>query len=119
MYKVRKREGKIVPFDIKKISSAITKAFEAENTFIATGAVLAHEFIFKGNPKVIVILLVHLQKPFLTIRFSDKHLQIFILYQALVIKHILPFSFNNSSLFSRKQIKISNLPVALTKLFFI
>ena len=31
MYKVRKREGKIVPFDIKKISSAMMKAFEAEN----------------------------------------------------------------------------------------
>ena len=30
MYKVRKREGKIVPFEIKKISDAITKAFEAE-----------------------------------------------------------------------------------------
>ncbi len=31
MYKVRKREGKIVPFEIEKISTAITKAFEAEN----------------------------------------------------------------------------------------
>ncbi len=31
MCKVRKREGKIVPFDIKKISSAMMKAFEAEN----------------------------------------------------------------------------------------
>jgi len=31
MYKVRKREGKIVNFDIKKITDAITKAFEAEN----------------------------------------------------------------------------------------
>jgi len=31
MYKVRKREGKIVPFDLKKITDAITKAFEAEN----------------------------------------------------------------------------------------
>ena len=30
MYKVRKRDGKIVAFDIKKISEAITKAFEAE-----------------------------------------------------------------------------------------
>ena len=30
MYKVRKREGKIVSFDIKKITDAITKAFEAE-----------------------------------------------------------------------------------------
>ena len=31
MYKVRKREGKIVPFDIKKITEAIIKAFEAED----------------------------------------------------------------------------------------
>ena len=31
MYKVRKREGKIVSFDISKITDAITKAFEAEN----------------------------------------------------------------------------------------
>ena len=30
MYKVRKRDGKIVVFDIKKIGEAITKAFEAE-----------------------------------------------------------------------------------------
>ena len=30
MYKVRKRDGKIVPFDIKKIEEAITKAFDAE-----------------------------------------------------------------------------------------
>ena len=32
MYKVRKRDGKIVPFDIEKIKGALTKAFEAENT---------------------------------------------------------------------------------------
>ena len=31
MYKVRKREGKIVPLEIEKIGVAITKAFEAEN----------------------------------------------------------------------------------------
>lgn len=31
MYKVRKREGKIVPFDTIKIKEAIIKAFEAEN----------------------------------------------------------------------------------------
>ncbi len=31
MYKVRKREGKIVPFDISKIANAIKKAFEAED----------------------------------------------------------------------------------------
>lgn len=30
MYKVRKREGKIVSFDIQKISEAIKKAFDAE-----------------------------------------------------------------------------------------
>jgi len=32
MYRVRKREGKIVDFDIEKIKEAITKAFEAEET---------------------------------------------------------------------------------------
>ena len=31
MYKVRKREGKIVAFDIERISNVILKAFEAEN----------------------------------------------------------------------------------------
>lgn len=31
MYKVRKRDGKIVGFELEKIKSAITKAFEAEN----------------------------------------------------------------------------------------
>lgn len=31
MYKVRKRDGKVVSFDIKKIGNAITKAFEAED----------------------------------------------------------------------------------------
>ncbi len=31
MYKVRKREGKIVPFDIEKIKNAMKKAFEAKN----------------------------------------------------------------------------------------
>ncbi len=31
MYKVRKRDGKIVTFDIKRISEAIVKAFEAED----------------------------------------------------------------------------------------
>ncbi len=30
MYKVRKRDGKIVPFEIEKIKGAIIKAFEAE-----------------------------------------------------------------------------------------
>ncbi len=32
MYKVRKRDGKIVPFEIEKIKGAITKAFDAEET---------------------------------------------------------------------------------------
>lgn len=32
MYKVRKRDGKIVPFELKKITEAIKKAFEAEET---------------------------------------------------------------------------------------
>ena len=30
MYKVRKREGKVVNFEIEKIKEAINKAFEAE-----------------------------------------------------------------------------------------
>ena len=30
MYKVRKRDGKIVSFEMEKISKAIIKAFEAE-----------------------------------------------------------------------------------------
>ena len=32
MYRVRKREGELVDFNIAKISSAITKAFEATGT---------------------------------------------------------------------------------------
>ena len=32
MYNVKKREGKIVDFDVKKIKEAIRKAFEAEGT---------------------------------------------------------------------------------------
>ncbi|MCI7554363.1 MAG: ribonucleoside triphosphate reductase [Tenericutes bacterium] len=32
MYKVRKRDGKIVPFELQKITEAIKKAFEAEET---------------------------------------------------------------------------------------
>ena len=32
MYKVRKRDGKIVPFNIEKIKEAIVKAFEAEDS---------------------------------------------------------------------------------------
>ena len=39
MYKVRKREGKIVAFDINKITSAITKAFEAENKNYDAGVI--------------------------------------------------------------------------------
>ena len=30
MYKVRKRNGKVVPFEIEKIKNAMIKAFEAE-----------------------------------------------------------------------------------------
>src|SRR5574344_2407015 len=39
MYKVRKRDGKIVNFDIKKISESITKAFEAEDTNYDEGVI--------------------------------------------------------------------------------
>ena len=31
MYQVIKRDGKVVSFDLSKISAAITKAFEAQN----------------------------------------------------------------------------------------
>ena len=31
MYQVAKRDGKVVDFDIAKISAAITKAFEAQD----------------------------------------------------------------------------------------
>ena len=31
MYKVKKREGKIVEFDLEKIKTAMKKAFAAEN----------------------------------------------------------------------------------------
>jgi len=34
MYKVRKREGKIVPFDIEKIKNAMQKAFDSKNVKI-------------------------------------------------------------------------------------
>ncbi len=39
MYKVRKRDGKIVVFDIKKISNAIIRAFDAEGTNYAEGVI--------------------------------------------------------------------------------
>ncbi|MBE6148462.1 MAG: ribonucleoside triphosphate reductase [Firmicutes bacterium] len=39
MYKVRKRDGKIVPFDIAKITDAIIKAFEAEEVNYDEGVV--------------------------------------------------------------------------------
>ena len=39
MYKVRKRDGKIIPFDIAKITDAITKAFEAEGVNFDEGVI--------------------------------------------------------------------------------
>ncbi|MDD4795904.1 MAG: ATP cone domain-containing protein, partial [Bacilli bacterium] len=39
MYKVRKRNGKIVNFDISKISNAITRAFDAEETNYDEGVI--------------------------------------------------------------------------------
>ena len=39
MYKVRKRDGKIVPFDIAKITDAIIKAFEAEEVNFDEGVI--------------------------------------------------------------------------------
>ena len=34
MYKVRKRDGKIVGFEVEKIKSALNKAFDSENVNI-------------------------------------------------------------------------------------
>ena len=39
MYKVRKRDGKIIPFNIAKITDAITKAFEAEEVNFDEGVI--------------------------------------------------------------------------------
>ena len=57
MYKVRKRDGKIVPFEIEKIKSAITKAFDAEKVnfdenvidFLALKVTAAFEPDIKNN----------------------------------------------------------------------
>ena len=57
MYKVRKRDGKIVPFEIEKIKSAITKAFDAEKVnydenvidFLALKVTAAFESSVKNN----------------------------------------------------------------------
>ena len=54
MYKVRKREGKIVAFDIKKITDAITKAFEAEGKKYDEGVIdfLALKVTSDFEPKI-------------------------------------------------------------------
>ncbi len=57
MYKVRNREGKIIPFEIEKIKSAIIKAFEAEKVnydenvidFLALKVTAAFEPSIKNN----------------------------------------------------------------------
>ncbi len=57
MYKVRKRDGKIVPFEIEKIKDAIVKAFDAEEVkydenvvdFIALKVTAAFEPFVKDN----------------------------------------------------------------------
>jgi len=57
MYKVRKRDGKVVPFEIEKIKNAIKKAFEAEDVnydenvidFIALKVTAAFEPSIKNN----------------------------------------------------------------------
>ena len=57
MYKVRKRDGKIVPFEIEKIKVAITKAFDAESVnydenvidFLALKVTAAFEKEVKDN----------------------------------------------------------------------
>ena len=54
MYKVRKREGKIVSFDIQKISEAIKKAFDAEGKNYDDGVVdfLALKVTADFEPKI-------------------------------------------------------------------
>ena len=54
MYKVRKREGKIVSFDIQKISEAIKKAFDAEGKKYDDGVVdfLALKVTADFEPKI-------------------------------------------------------------------
>ena len=57
MYKVRKRDGKVVPFEIEKIKNAIKKAFEAEKVnydenvidFISLKVTAAFEPSIKNN----------------------------------------------------------------------
>ena len=57
MYKVRKRDGKVVPFEIEKIKDAIKKAFEAEKVnydenvidFLALKVTAAFEPSIKNN----------------------------------------------------------------------
>ncbi len=54
MYKVRKRDGKIVPFDIKRISEAIIKGFEAEEKKYDTDVIdfLALKVTADFEPKI-------------------------------------------------------------------
>ncbi len=54
MYKVRKRDGKIINFDINKIREAIIKAFEAENTKYDTNIIdfLALKVTADFEPKI-------------------------------------------------------------------
>ena len=57
MYKVRKRDGKVIPFEIEKIKKAIIKAFEAEKVvydenvidFLALKVTAAFEPEIKNN----------------------------------------------------------------------
>ena len=57
MYKVRNRDGKIIPFEIEKIKSAMIKAFEAEKVnydenvidFLALKVTAAFEPSIKNN----------------------------------------------------------------------
>ena len=54
MYQVVKRDGKIAEFDIQKITSAITKAFEAQNKQFVPGIIdfLALKVTAEFEPKV-------------------------------------------------------------------
>ena len=54
MYKVRKRDGKIVPFEIEKIKNAVMKAFDAENVNIDENVIdfIALKVTASFEPKV-------------------------------------------------------------------
>ena len=55
MYKVRKRDGKIISFDLNKISEAIKRAFEAEEVNYTDDIIdfLTLKVTAEFNPKIV------------------------------------------------------------------